>query len=281
MRDSWSISEVQAIVEDYFEMLKAELQDESYNKTDHARKLSPQLKNRSRGSIEFKHQNISAALIDLGFPYISGYKPRKNYQKLLRDEISNYLESEPEISKLVQGDVNQQIIEIPTIEDILSILTRPPQTRKDFVNKVSDVRSISNYSSKNYLAQEARNISLGRRGEEFALNFEKARLIKSGAENFADRIEYVVETIGDTAGFDIRSYESDGSDRLIEVKTTKYGQETPFYISSNEVRFSVRNERYYHLYRLFEFRESPKLFILDGDVNQRCKLEAASYIAYI
>jgi hypothetical protein len=280
MIDTWSISEVQAIIESYFEMLQAELLDETYSKTDHARQLSPKLKNRSRGSIEFKHQNISAALIDLGFPYISGYKPRRNYQKLLRDEVSHYLKNNRQIAKLVQEDVNRQIIKLPTIEDILSILTAPPQ-RQVSLNKTSDVHSAPSYGRGDYLAQEARNISLGRKGEELTLNFEKARLLKSGAKVLADRIEHVAETVGDSAGFDIHSYESDGSDRLIEVKTTKYGQETPFYISTAEIRFSAQNDRHYHLYRLFEFRKNPGLFILHGDVNQQCRLEAASYIAYI
>ena len=33
------------------------------------------LDGRSKGSIEFKHQNVSAVLVDMGLPYIDGYKP--------------------------------------------------------------------------------------------------------------------------------------------------------------------------------------------------------------
>lgn len=42
------------------------------------------LNGRSPGAIEFKHANISAILIEIGFPYLDGYKPRGNYQELLR-----------------------------------------------------------------------------------------------------------------------------------------------------------------------------------------------------
>lgn len=81
----WSPAEVSLIVADYFDMLAAELRNEPFSKTEHRRGLSPLLNGRSNGSIEFKHQNISAVLIRMGLPYINGYKPRMNSQALLVD----------------------------------------------------------------------------------------------------------------------------------------------------------------------------------------------------
>jgi hypothetical protein len=40
---------------------------------------------------------------------------------------------------------------------------------------------------------------------------------------------------GDGAGFDIASFDRDGSERLIEVKTTNGWGAHPFHISSNEL----------------------------------------------
>ena len=79
-RKAWSIDEINAIVNDYMSMLLQDLKGEKYNKTSHREKLKPQLNNRTDGSIEFKHQNISAALIDLDYTYIDGYKTIFNYQ---------------------------------------------------------------------------------------------------------------------------------------------------------------------------------------------------------
>ena len=76
----WSEDEVRAIVEDYFDMLKLELSLQSYNKADRNRRLRERLDERSRGSVEFKHQNISAVLVKMGIPYIEGYKPKDNFQ---------------------------------------------------------------------------------------------------------------------------------------------------------------------------------------------------------
>ncbi len=66
----WSRSEVEAIVDDYLSMLASELSGTPYNKSAHRKSLRPFLSDRSDQSVEFKHSNISAALLDAGFPYI-------------------------------------------------------------------------------------------------------------------------------------------------------------------------------------------------------------------
>jgi hypothetical protein len=38
---------------------------------------------RSKASIEYKHCNISAVLVELGVPPLAGYRPPFNYQQLL------------------------------------------------------------------------------------------------------------------------------------------------------------------------------------------------------
>lgn len=81
--EDWSREEIEAAVSDYFDMLALELRGDAVNKAEHNRLLRRVITSRSKGSIEFKHQNTSAVLIELGYPYISGYKPRRNYQDLL------------------------------------------------------------------------------------------------------------------------------------------------------------------------------------------------------
>src|SRR5688572_12448610 len=78
--DDWSPREVELVIADYFEMLRDELLEVPYSKSEHRRRLVPQLQGRVAASVEFKHANISAVLVDLQLPYINGYKPRGNYQ---------------------------------------------------------------------------------------------------------------------------------------------------------------------------------------------------------
>ncbi len=72
MNEDWSETEVALIVNDYFDMLQEELEHRKYNKTEHRNELVSKLgKNRTGGAVEFKHQNISAALL-MGLPFIKG-----------------------------------------------------------------------------------------------------------------------------------------------------------------------------------------------------------------
>ncbi len=73
--EAWTDEENDLIVADYFAMLVNDVSGANYNKADHRRRLVPRLRNRSEGSVEFKHQNISAVLKGLGEDWIVGYKP--------------------------------------------------------------------------------------------------------------------------------------------------------------------------------------------------------------
>jgi hypothetical protein len=126
MAIDWSKSEVEAAVEDYFNMLQLELTGRKYNKTEHRRALMERLNDRSDGSVELKHQNISAVLIEMGIPYIDGYKPRSNYQRsLLPAAITKYIEKNPEVNALFKAD-SDFIPKIPSIEDFLAAIEDPP-----------------------------------------------------------------------------------------------------------------------------------------------------------
>lgn len=280
---SWSHLEVEATVESYFQMLEAELRGEAYSKTEHRRRLLPLLQSRTEGAVELKHGNISAILIELGFPYISGYKPYRNYQDLLREVVIERLSGRPRIGKLAEEDAERHTTAI-LFKDILKSLTEPPKpyVRKE---KVADhgtaYRPIIPWQNVNYLEKEARNAKLGRAGEEFVIMFEQARLRRSGKLTLAEKVEHISLSRGDGEGFDVLSFEESGEERLIEVKTTKYGRETPFFVTRREVEASHHFRNDYHLYRVFEFRETAKLYTLKGAIPDNCELEATSYIARV
>jgi hypothetical protein len=272
--DDWTREEVEIIVADYLAMLADELSARPYVKAEHRRRLMPLLRDRSEQSVEFKHANISAILIYLGFPYIRGYKPRANYQALLREVVVDRLARNQPIQELAAVDAVQPV-PVPHIADVLSVLTDPPKPS----HRAAEAGSFGTSLGVNYLEIEARNQALGFAGEEFVLVYEKARLISAGREALADRIQHVSREVGDSEGFDIRSFEADGSDRLIEVKTTKHGRDTPFFLSRNEVRVSQSRPAHYQLYRLFEFRSNPRMFALEGALSSTCTLDPISFIA--
>ena len=95
----------------------------------------------------------------------------------------------------------------------------------------------------------------------------------------AAKIEHTAKVRGDHEGYDVLSYEAHGAERFIEVKTTKYGSDTPFFVSRNEVNTSERLAKQYQVYRLFSFRKAPRLYTLAGAIGMTCRLSAASFIA--
>jgi hypothetical protein len=272
----WTRLEVEAIVADYIEMLTLELSGQSYNKTEHRKRLLAKLVNRSEGSIEFKHCNISAAMLDMGIPYIQGYKPRSNYQVLLAEVITDQVQSKASLDQAALAAVQQPAI-TPSQNDFINVRTDAPMKQ----HRVSEAEPIYAFNAvkKDYLAREAANRSLGFAGEEFVLNFEHWNLVRFGQNKLADRVEHVSSTRGDGLGYDILSFDVTGKERYIEVKTTTFGKETPFYISRNEVALSKIEKDKFHLYRLFEFRKTPKFFDLPGQIDLHCTLDTVTYKA--
>jgi hypothetical protein len=260
-------------------MLDKELRGQDYNKTEHRRHLVSMLNARSDGAIERKHQNISAILIELGFPYIAGYKPLGNYQQLLHDVVSHRLQEDRNLTDFVRNQVDQPA-KIPGTDNILSALVKPPSMipLKDH-DVVTRVRETSPQFSVDYLAKEARNRSLGNAGEKFVLFYEKARLMRAAKEKLAAKVEHVAVTQGDGAGFDILSFETTGQERFIEVKTTAYGPLTPFFVTKKEVDVSLLTSPRYYLYRAFDFRRQAKLFTKQGPLDRSFKLNPTQYLA--
>ena len=259
-------------------MLSSELREQDYNKAERNRELQKLLPARSRGSIEFKHQNISAVMIEMGYPYVEGYKPRSNFQGLLQEVVERRVYARPELATTVAKLIEQPVLKPVSIGDILAILVDPPTPAKK-KEAVYEKRSVPKVTPKrNYLEQEAHNQSLGRAGEELVLEFEHQRLWRAGHKTLAERIDHV-STKGDGHGFDILSFEEDGRERLVEVKTTRFGALTPFFASKNEVEISDARSAEYHVYRLFDFSKSPRLFFLNGSMRSTCSLEAVQFRA--
>src|SRR5271168_3049549 len=102
----WQSNELDAIVEDYFVMLMAELSGRPYVKLRHSATLMARI-GRTHRSVEFKHQNISAVMDELGMPWISGYKPKRNYQNAIFDAIDRYLTTHPATLELASSQIGR------------------------------------------------------------------------------------------------------------------------------------------------------------------------------
>jgi hypothetical protein len=272
----WTRVEVEVIVADYLKMLSLELGGQAFSKAAHRRALQQRLDGRSDGSIEFKHCNISAVMIDLGFPNIRGYQPRFNYQSLLREVVEAQVNRQTSLDSLALAAVEQPAVS-PALIDFTKVITDAPARR----HMASDAAPYRSYLpvKRDYIAREARNSTLGIAGEEFVVRFEHWRLNQLGKNKLAERVEHVSQTKGDGLGYDVLSFDTDGKERFIEVKTTAFGKETPFFVTRNELDFSKDASDNFVLCRLFEFRQTPRLFALKGALDQHCSLDPVTYRA--
>ncbi len=278
MNSIWSKYEVELILNDYFRMLDMEIYGRSYKKSEFRKALRPALNNRSEGSIEFKHQNISAVLLKYKLPYIVGYKPRANYQALLEELVLEYLVKRKELYNLFSKFSDEGIITKPRNIEFSKLVVATP--KNVFIKEQNPEYSVT-LRNPDYLEIEQRNRNLGESGEELVLEYEKWRLINSGNEKLAEKVEWVSKEQGDGAGFDILSYNENGNDRYLEVKTTKLGELTPFYFTQNELRFSQKKSKEYYLYRVFKFNQSPNIFIKNGSFDAICKYEPTTFIGQL
>jgi hypothetical protein len=212
--------------------------------------------------------------------WIPGYKPRSNYQRLLADEVVVWLAVHPEFDRLLLSAAEAPAVP-PSHLDFSSFEVPKPVLEPRSRNVAETAESYGGVSRaairRDYLAREAQNLSLGLAGELLAVRFEQERLSRAGHERLAGKVEHVSKTQGDGLGFDILSFEPTGRERFIEVKTTAFAKETPFFASSGEVDFARRNEPQYHLYRLFRFKSIPQCFVLHGALEQHCILDADSF----
>ena len=279
----WSGSEVRLIVADYFDMLEAELQGKPYKKSEHRKALTPQLSGRSEGSIEFKHQNVSGVLVELGLPYIEGYKPRSNYQSILATEVESFLDQRPGfVQQMAAAPVlNPTIPKSVAKSNLDEVIEDPPE--KIFAPTTTAKPWLSRKVRKmDFAERDAANLQLGKLGEQFVFDLERYRLNLAGRDDLAQKVVWASRDIGDGLGFDIISFdEADDSERMLEVKATGLGKFFPFYVTSNEVRCSEDIPQQFQLFRVFDFGKKPRLYILHGSLRELCQLEPVLYRAVI
>ena len=127
---------------------------------------------RTHRSVEFKHQNISAVLDELGMPWIPGYKPKRNYQNAIFDAIDRYLTKHPAILEPVPTwqaappSPAEIFVAPPTLA---ATDDRIPERLGHLVRKFDPVE------------RDHRNRSLGKAGEGFVVDLERRRLTEPTA----------------------------------------------------------------------------------------------------
>ncbi len=276
MAADWTDAQNDAIVADYFAMLADDIVGKPYSKAEHNRLLQVAI-DRPRGSIEYKHQNISAVLKGLGEDWIPGYKPAFNFQASLVDAVVRWLGQHSEwLAPVVRAGPYHAL---PAFSEASALWIGPPPTHRNLPPPV-ELEQMNSIARKYDVAErDARNRALGRAGEERVLAHEHANLRAAGRTDLASKIRWTSHVEGDGAGYDIESFEPDGNRRLIEVKTTNGWERTPFHITRNELDIAEACREVWRLVRLWNFAREPRAFELRPPLDAHVSLMATSFQA--
>ena len=264
----WTRSEVQLCVARYFDLLEKQNANQPFVKAHVYRDLSQQI-GRTASSIEFKFQNISAVLNEMGLDWLTGLAPMANFQKLLAETIN---ENEDRVRAL-------EIVSEPRVlEDLASLYVESPPERA--TGKVPVPEYIEKLVRKfDPVERDRKNKLLGDAGEEMVLEYEKRYLHSIERSDLSKNVQWVSKIEGDGAGYDILSFDGRGEKKFIEVKTTIGSNTTPFFVSRNEYDFSKRETERFRLFRVFDFRKSPRAFELQGPLESFVRLSTETFRA--
>jgi hypothetical protein len=149
-----------------------------------------------------------------------------------------------------------------------SILDRFILDQKEIIAEPGEIKLKGSFT--NYIENQQENKRIGDLGELLVLEYEKARLKKAGIHKIP---EHKSKSEGDGIGYDILSYDDNGNEMYIEVKTTRQAYSCPFFITRNELERSRKDPEKFVLYRLSEFDDShnrSKYLIRKGDLSSLC-----------
>jgi hypothetical protein len=266
---NWQDDELDLIVADYFAMLAADLLGQAYVKARHSTVLMAKI-GRSHRSVEFKHQNISAVLDELGMPWIPGYKPKLNYQNAIFDAIDRYLTKHTNF--LEPTPIPRTVTPLPFEIFVAPPVLRPtseriPKRLRQLITKFDPVQ-------RDYL-----NRSLGRAGEAFVVDLERNRLNEGNRADLARKVRWTAAEDGDGAGYDVSSFSLEGHPQLIEVKTTNGSSRTPFFLTRNEWDIAKQCPEEWRIYRVHLFATGPRVFTIAPPLEINVKLSPETWRA--
>lgn len=123
------------------------------------------------------------------------------------------------------------------------------------------------------------NRHLGRVGEEMVFKFEYDRLCQVGRHDLAKQMDWPADGGEDHRGYDIRSFERGGEERLLEIKTTNGHARTRFWLSGTQYEVAAQNPSTYRVRRVFHFQNGAEMFDIKPPLDAGLRLIPDKYLA--
>ena len=214
--------------------------------------------------------NDACEMTEAGYDLLKNMRMFNEVEASIDDFEVVFEESIEEVEEILDSKIMLEKVDTPERRErkskvITSYATKPRNRDHDKANKESKLT--------------------GDLGEKLVLDYERKRLRDLSIADVEEKVFLTSskkEKYGNAYPCDIISYDPDtGHELFIEVKTTKGGINTPFFISESEVQFSNENADFYRLYRVFDALKdkNPKFYETIGKVDENFSLETERYLA--
>lgn len=223
----------------------------------------------------------------MGEPVIQGYLPAWNFQRALDDTVARWLRSHPDWLPVPRWKpaaiVRDGALSGTSLakQDWRPLFFGPAPAQQNEPPPLDPERIAEIGWCYDVAGRDARNKALGDAGEERVFHHEIATLQYAGREDLARRVRWTAQEDGDGFGYDIHSFELDGRDRLLEVKTTNGWNRTPFHITANECAVAEARRDHWQLVRLRNFARESQAFALRPPLDAHLALSPTSFLAQL
>lgn len=267
---TWTQDEIDLVVSDYFDMRAKFLRGEHFVKARHYERII-EVTGRTKPSVELKYMNISAALERLCLPWLKGYVPRRKFQNALLQSVEQFVAQE------WNGEIISSNKAKEFHDEIEIFLEAAPERKEPLVSENPELERIARKFDP--ALRDERNRMTGYAGEKKVMSAEISRLKQAGRSDLARKVQWVSQELGDGAGYDIKSFATDGQERFLEVKTTVGHRLTPFFLSRNEKEFSDEASDRFRIYRLYNWGQQPRAFLIRPPLESKLIVEPSAYRA--
>jgi hypothetical protein len=179
------------------------------------------------------------------------HKYVESYRKIVLDPASSALLDILDETVYDEGDkekVQDFNYDIPPFDP--SIIEKTKKTKKG-----SNVKQ-----SKKPFKPSTPSKKVGDAGERYVYDYEFNRLSKKmGRKDLADRIFKQHEDLSHYPGYDIQSFDDNGDEIFIEVKSTKNKHKEYFEISDNEIKAAKKLGNSYYIYQVTSALTKPRI----------------------
>lgn len=207
----------------------------------------------------------------------SGYNLLKTMQLFSETESAygDYLEC-------FEGNVFEAA-EILSENVVMSKVSTP--TRKNRKSIVKTSSTPKRPVIRDFAKEADMSLRIGKLGEQLALVYERRKMYELGVTDVEDKVFLTAEhpDYGNAYPCDLISIDPITGEKIfIEIKATKRGVDSAFYISKEELAFSLENQDNYRLYRIYNVlnnESGPEFYETEGYVGDNFSLIADRFIA--